>query len=122
MKCEWEPYENKFKCKHCGFIVPRNTINRICQFHVPSMAKRVTNLAQAVVKHVQTGLKHCTTEQRQKRLEICQSNQCGLFKDGICAHEDCGCYIRNKGKFFDKLSWADSKCPVGLWGPEKSEN
>ena len=65
-------------------------------------------------------MQHCSEEEKQKRYEICKQNKCNLFVShgdgGICAHDDCGCFIRSNGKFMDKLSWADSKCPVGLWG------
>lgn len=138
MNCEWIQIGDKYKCKYCNFIVPRNTIKRNCSAKnikkdkvklkpsniksekpIPSITKRITNFGKAVVKHIKTGRHHCTEEEKQERFSICQSNKCNLFRKygngGICAHDDCGCFIRSNGKFLDKLSWADSKCPVGLW-------
>lgn len=135
MNCEWEPFKDKFICKNCGFIVNNNKIKKNCKAgkklakKPPKMTQRVQNLGKAVVNHMKTGRKHCTPEQRQERFDICKTNECGFFikrgqEDGVCGHEKCGCYIRAKGKFLDKLSWADSECPVGMWKKieEKPEN
>ena len=121
MNCEWVEYGDKFRCSLCGFVVKSEKIRRNCptKKNIPSLLQRGVNLGQAIVKHVQTGFQHCTEEQKRVRFEICRSNKCGLFKvhgeGGICAHEDCGCYIRSNGRFMDKLSWAESKCPKEMW-------
>jgi hypothetical protein len=137
MRCKWVPYQDKFKCLYCNFIVSKNTINKVCKAQtqplsleehmekskteIPNFLQRGMNLGKAIVNHISTGMHHCTFEEKQSRFETCQSNECGLFKvhgeGGICSHDDCGCYIRSNGKFMDKLSWAESKCPVGKWGP-----
>jgi len=133
MNCIWEPFEDEYKCKNCGFTVPRNTIKKTCSNFrsgtpkdIPSISQRMINFGKAGFKHIMTGGKHCTPEQKRERYEICTSNKCGLFKaygtGGVCAHDDCGCFIRSNGKFLDKLSWADSKCPVDMWGPISTEN
>ena len=126
--CIWEPYENRFRCRNCGYIISQK-IPRNCDIYhkkAPGLAQKTVNFTKAATNHVITCLKHCTEEEKQQRFNICKSNKCGLFREhgdgGICAHDDCGCYIRSSGKFMDKLSWADSKCPVGLWGPKSSEN
>ena len=128
--CEWEPFQNKFKCKKCGFVSPRSTIKRNCNAgqpqKPPNMAQRAVNFGKAAVQHVATGGKHCSEEQKQARFAICNSNQCGYFiaheNGGTCGHKKCGCRIRNNGKIMDKLSWADSSCPVGKWGPITAKN
>ena len=129
MKCEWIEFGNIYKCKNCGFEVRINTLNKVCSAYPrpevikspPNIIKRGMNFGKAAVNHVMTGAHHCTNEEKQQRFHICQSNECGLFQvhgeGGICSHDDCGCYIRSNGKFMDKLSWAESKCPVGKWGP-----
>ena len=122
-KCVWTKDVNGgYKCQFCGFKVPSNDFHKKCQANVkspPGAIKKVKNFTESLVGHITTGMKHCSDEEKLRRFEICKSNQCGLFRaqdnGGICAHDDCGCYIRNNGKFMDKLSWADSKCPVGLW-------
>jgi hypothetical protein len=120
--CDFVVFERRFKCKNCGFISPTNA-KRNCKLEekdIPSFTKRVANFTKSLIKHNLTGRKHCSKQQRNERYEICKSNKCGLFKsddgiNGICAHDDCGCFIRNSGKFMDKLSWEDSKCPMKLW-------
>jgi len=123
-QCVFEPYRNKFKCKYCGLVVPRNTVKSNCKAqnkNPPDIIKKGKNFTKAIIKHIKSGRKHCSEEEKKQRYEICKSNQCGLFRKygngGICAHDDCGCLIRSNGKFLDKLSWADSSCPVGKWGP-----
>lgn len=136
MQCEWEPFEDRFKCKYCGLIVPIRKIRHRCAVQStmpllpdpPGLMRRAANLGKAAVDHLKTGMQHVDDQQKANRFQICQSNQCGLFRThgneggGICAHEDCGCYIRSNGRFMDKLSWATSKCPIGLWGPIEPKN
>jgi hypothetical protein len=127
--CEWEPIGDIFRCKNCQTIVKTNRLKRNCNINLdistPGLVKRGVNLGKAVVKHAQGGFQHCTEEQKKARFAICQSNRCELFKvhgeGGICSHDDCGCYIRSNGKFMDKLSWAESKCPTGQWGSIEQE-
>lgn len=127
MDCQWVPFENKWKCQNCGFIVPDSTFKKNCiiKQDIPNIIQRGKNLGKAMVKHVREGMKNCSDNQKQVRFEICESNKCGLFRGrgegGICAHEDCGCYLRSNGRFMDKLSWAESKCPIGLWLPVESK-
>jgi len=133
MNCVFEKDEDKYKCMECGFIthIPDLKINcnpsNAGKMAPPSLVQRARNFAKAAAKHVQSGRRHCTQEQKEARFKQCASDECGLFmrygKGGICSHEDCGCFIRSKGKFFDKLSWAESKCPEGYWGPiEEKDN
>lgn len=128
MDCEWVSFENRWKCKNCGFIVSSNLVHKNCaaKKDIPNIIKRAKNFGKAITHHISTGSKHCTDEQKQVRFDKCKSNECGLFRvygdGGICAHDDCGCFIRSSGQFLDKLSWADSKCPVGIWGPILENN
>lgn len=120
MDCEWHPFKNQVKCKNCGRI-QNKAIRRNCpaKKKPPNIAKKAKNFTKAAKKHIQTGMKYCTPEQKKERFNICQSNKCGLFRKkgdgGICAHDDCGCPIRSKSKFIDKLSWVSSKCPLNFW-------
>ena len=121
MRCNWEPFEDKFKCKRCGTVVPRNTLKRTCPEPQPGIIRKAVNLTKAAVTHVAQGLKHCTEEQKQARYAQCTKNECGFYMGdvdgGVCTHHSCGCCIRHHGKFMDKLSWADSSCPLNYWGP-----
>lgn len=98
---------------------------------IPTISTRINNFTTATVKHIKSGRPHCSDEQRKERFEICKSDKCGMFvkrgDGGICAHQKCGCILRSEGWFMDKLSWADSECPLGLWKSvskvsENSEN
>lgn len=130
LHCVWEPFEGQVRCKDCGKVRKR-AIRANCPTklnpQIPTITQRVKNLGKAAARHIVTGRRHCTDEEKQERFNKCQSNVCGRFivhgPGGICAHEDCGCYIRSNGRFLDKLSWADSECPEGYWGPitEKDE-
>jgi len=135
MDCQWIPHENKYKCQNCGFVVPHDRFHRNCPTFKtetpkkpPNILQKAVNFTKAAVNHITTGMQHCTEEEKTERFNICKSNKCKLFVQhddgGVCAHDDCGCFIRSNGKFMDKLSWAESKCPVGLWGPitKSSEN
>ena len=151
-KCLFQPTEGNFyQCVFCGFQVPNEHYVKECHadskiiaqkleeikiqseplpnIQPPSMMARAKNLAKAGIKHLMTGMNHCSKEDKAKRFQICQSNQCKLFlinphdaSQGVCSHQSCGCFIRAHGEFMDKLSWAESECPVGLWGPVEPES
>jgi hypothetical protein len=142
--CEWEKYNDRYKCKLCGFIVNDPNIKKNCakkrhqqrvvspprksvssndlptssNKDLPPFHKRVFNFAKAAVKHAMAGSPQCTEEEIQTRLEICR--QCELFKSygdgGICSHDNCGCNLKAEQIYLNKLAWADQECPVGKWG------
>jgi hypothetical protein len=76
----------------------------------PSLAQKAVNFAGAVAGHVAAGMPEVTIAQRDGRLAICRSNQCGLYVEGgTCKHTKCGCNLAEKAR------WADQACPLGLW-------
>lgn len=109
MNCNFVEKDGIWECSHCGFTFKRN-VNRKCG---PSAVKRVTNFTKSVVKHVFNGMEKSSQEEIDRRLSIC--NECPLFQDGICKHNECGCNVSNKQKFMNKLAWADQECPLGKW-------
>ena len=89
---------------------------------MPGFLERVGNFATSAIRHVGEGAPRCTDEEVAARFAICQSNECGLFKDNRC--RKCGCGVSGQRGLVSKLSWAGESCPVGKWGPitrEKAE-
>ena len=133
MDCEFiqdnEDPKRPFKCVHCGFRARREKTTKRCEAQtelneMPDLFQRGANFVTAAMKHISKGLPKCTDEEVEERYKICESNQCGLFNEEkkVCMHKKCGCFIRQNGKYLDKLRWADSECPVGLWGPVKPKD
>ena len=67
------------------------------------MINLLKNLLQASIK--QAGYDKVSEIERQSRLKIC-SNCSYSFKNIICQHPDCGCYLP------EKTSWATQECPI----------
>jgi hypothetical protein len=89
---------------------------------MPGFLERVGNFARSTIRHVGEGAPRCTDEEVAARFAICQSNECGFFKENRCAK--CGCGLSGQRGLVSKLSWAGESCPVGKWGPiarEKTE-
>jgi RNase P subunit RPR2 len=82
----------------------------------PSFITRVKNFAKASAKHIASGMPTATDEEISRRHNICMS--CEFMKNNSCTK--CGCPLIRDKKYISKLSWADSECPVGKWGKEKS--
>ena len=125
-KCEWVAEGDGFKCKRCGFVPKHNRVKKKCDelrlppeppAEIPSLPMRIKNAVVASAKHVAKGLPVCSDEEVEARFKTCSTNECRLFNTqyGVCMHQNCGCNIRNNGKYLDKLRWADSECPIGLW-------
>lgn len=113
--CKWISHEGGYKCEVCGFDKAKHpdTIRRCHQ--PPSLLTKVGNFIPALTHHVNTGMKKCTQEEIEQRLAICK--ECPLFVAGSCSHNSCGCSINDKQTFFNKLYWADQKCPLDKWLP-----
>ena len=98
---------------------------------LPSLLQRMGNATKAVVNTAKRALKRlpifASKEEAEKRLAICQTNQCGFYRasDMHCSHKECGCLLGSKlttvNKFGRpaKTALAGEKCPEGYWGPVK---
>jgi hypothetical protein len=82
----------------------------------PSFLHKVRNFASASAKHLAAGAPMASDEEIIRRHDICTA--CEFLHDGACTK--CGCPVVRAKKYVSKLSWADSECPVGKWGPVSS--
>lgn len=90
--------------------------------HSPGLIHKIVNFTSAVVNHAINGFQNVPEDVYQQRLTLCQSNQCGYYKENRCTHQKCGC--RLAGDLIAKLRWSSEKCPVGKWEswqPETSQ-
>ena len=78
-----------------------------------SIVQKAANFATSAAKHIAAGAPRCTQEQIDARFAICQG--CEHFDGKAC--RQCGCPVVRERQYLSKLSWADSSCPVGKWGP-----
>lgn len=119
MFCKFEEVDGKFKCSECGLTVKKPSKTNCRKYlNLPKPERRIANFVKAVVKDVSTGMKRCSKEEVQDRMNICR--ECELFKmvnqnNGYCSHEDCGCSISSHQNYMNKLSWKSESCPVGKW-------
>ncbi len=87
---------------------------------LPSIFKKLTHFAPALIGHVVNGMPTCTQDQIDARLAICRACPGNFYVQdpdnpnlGVCAN--CGCHTGREQKFLNKLGWADQKCPAGYW-------
>ena len=106
------------KCSDCGYSVEgvQEFICR-CGKHVtsnePSFTGKARNFLKASLKHAQNRFRQVTAEKRNQRLEICKA--CDLFNGNVCTHAKCGCGIKSRAGFIDKLGWESESCPEKKW-------
>jgi hypothetical protein len=84
----------------------------------PSFLTKVKNFAVAATQHVAAGAPMASDEEIIRRHDICTA--CEFLKDNACTK--CGCPVVRAKQYVSKLSWADSACPVGKWGPVSGQN
>lgn len=115
MDCSFVPLDSGFVCEKCGRKARKSTTKANCSFGVekPSVVTQVSNFLPALANHVLSGSPKCTQEEIEGRLAICR--ECPLFVANTCLHNSCGCTISDKQTFFNKLAWADQKCPLSKW-------
>jgi len=75
--------------------------------NMPSLDKLAFNFGKAITKYIASGFKSVNQEEYSIRINIC--NQCNLFQNGRCHHENCGCFINKKAW------WASENCPENKW-------
>lgn len=125
-------------CQKCGFTLPiehKGVMACVCGFinnnieivvkeysestnKPPNLIQKTVNFAGAFTNHVITGMKRCTQEQIDQRMEICKKCEIFIPKEdgnGICGHSSCGCNLKNEQVFLNKLAWAEQKCPLNKW-------
>ena len=78
-----------------------------------SLLQKAANFAASAARHVAAGAPQASDEEVARRFAICEG--CEHFDGKAC--RQCGCPVVREKKFLSKLSWADSSCPVGKWGP-----
>jgi hypothetical protein len=109
----------RFRCDECGLVTtplrPEYIHKLSCRCPrktpvPPGILQAAANFTRAAAVHIATGAKTAPDEVREQRLSICQA--CHLFNGTACTHKQCGCSIKEKRGFIDKLSWASSKCPL----------
>lgn len=130
--CIFVPNGTKFICEKCGSIAPFQDVQQNCKIEVepfvpdlstlkePSFLEKAKNFSSAFIKDISTGMKRCTEEEIQERLEICRD--CPLFKKysdepirGVCTHKSCGCNIKDTQEYWNKLAWKSQECPLKKW-------
>jgi hypothetical protein len=113
----------RYVCQRCGKAwVPLVSVDpekmvRVCRVgepqhatavkKMPSLLKRVWNLAKALADFVADGCQTVSAEEYAARLAVCDG--CELRNGSWCSHSKCGCLIAAKAK---GRAW---KCPTGKW-------
>lgn len=120
MKCEFKPCgENYYCCPVCGLRIHSKDPSGIVTEcpgpptqKPPGILKKVTHYAQAVTKHITTGMETRTDEEVIQLLQLCEL--CEKYADGRC--NVCGCRISAaKNAFINKLRMKSEHCPLEKW-------
>lgn len=77
-----------------------------------SYLEQFKNFLRSATAHVLDGMEKVDNEKQLERLGICESNECGFFRDETIRCGKCGCFLA------EKVSWRTSECPIGLWKQE----
>lgn len=73
----------------------------------------ILNFLKSLYFHISLGLPKSSQQQILDRFTICKS--CEMFDSKNSQCLVCGCNINTKKTFFNKLAWADQKCPLDKW-------
>ncbi|MBR0193341.1 MAG: hypothetical protein IJQ31_14875 [Thermoguttaceae bacterium] len=110
-----------YKCEVCGLQIRTLDPSKIfssCpgkprQKQPPGLLRKAAHYAEAVTRHVTTGMETRTDEEVINILQICE--MCDQYtEDHRCAV--CGCNLSTaKSAFSNKLRMKTEHCPRGLW-------
>jgi hypothetical protein len=74
---------------------------------------KVITFLKALLWHIYSGSPKSSQKEIDERYKICLS--CDRFNGMREECMVCGCVIKNKRIFLNKLAWADQECPLGKW-------
>lgn len=74
---------------------------------------RIKTFLKSLFWHIYSGSPKSTKEQINQRYLVCMG--CDQFNRTKEQCNVCGCVIKNKKIFLNKLAWADQECPQGKW-------
>ena len=134
--CDLESTDNNtlYKCKNCmttyktskpdlkipclnklskNNILIDNTyqVESVFRHNKPSFLIKIQNFLTALYKHMMSGARRTSAQERHRRYDICSS--CEFFDGSACTK--CGCPISRQARFISKLDWADQHCPIDKW-------
>lgn len=109
----------RHRCDNCGLvtapILPTSAdkVHCRCRRSPPGIIQQAVNFIPAAVAHLRGGMKLVSDEIRASRLATCEA--CELFNGTVCTHPSCGCPVKQKRAFIDKIGWESSTCPLAKW-------
>lgn len=132
MACIFKPWEYKgeklFRCERCAYKTKyEHVVREDCrpiyqpQYEGPGLLQKIENFTLAAGEHLKNGSPMVSEEVVKERLDICKNCPAKLYRNmengigGVCIHESCGCSVKDSVEYFNKLAWADQKCPLGYW-------
>lgn len=74
---------------------------------------RVKTFIKALFWHIYSGSPKANRLEINNRYLVCIG--CDKFNKIKSQCDVCGCLIKNKQVFLNKLAWADQECPLGKW-------
>jgi hypothetical protein len=74
---------------------------------------RLKTFLKSLFWHIYSGSPKSSKEEINYRYQICI--RCDQFDKIKSQCNLCGCLIKNKKVFLNKLAWADQECPIGKW-------
>lgn len=103
-------------CVHCGYRARKPGTRRTCSVvRPPSLVAKLRNYEAALSRWLGAGRPVRSDTEVSTLLEVCQSNHCGLYRDGTCGA--CWCPVSaSRWAIRNKLRMATESCPKGLWG------
>jgi uncharacterized paraquat-inducible protein A len=74
---------------------------------------KILTFIKSLFRHIYNGFPKCSKQQIMFRYGIC--SVCEFFDDKQSQCLQCGCNIKTKKIFLNKLAWKDQKCPINKW-------
>lgn len=100
----------------CKNPVAVDTVTAAIATRIPNIAIRAINYSRFFITEVLIRRAiPASSDLIDERFEICTSNVCGLFVNGVCS--DCGCFVNRKlaHQGANKAAWKSETCKRGYW-------
>ena len=77
---------------------------------LPTITEQAVSVGKSLVEWAFNGFQNVPQHEAERRLNICKSNQCGMYNEDSGRCSACGCFCAAKVQF------SHEECPAGYWG------
>lgn len=108
--CKQEWKNNECPTKENMTNIMSNVLASNGKISLPTITEQAVSIGKSLVEWAFNGFQNVPQHEAERRLNICKSNQCGMYNEDSGRCSACGCFCAAKVQF------SHEECPADKWG------